>query len=128
MTSDIISIAQKVRNDILNHPKVRKHFCDNLGGCCAIASARLHVELKKNNINSKICLNNNHCFLIVDTNIVDITATQFGSKYPEVLIVKFGDSGYNAWWSIEYVCHSIDDLLRIQRLNGWPKEQMIDYI
>lgn len=63
-------------------------WCSDLCGACAVASVLLHRRFRALGFRSRVCLNRdeNHCYVIVDSVIFDITATQFGVNYPRVLI------------------------------------------
>ncbi len=69
-----------------------KRFQDkDLSGCCAIVSYNLFETLKRNNIKTTLAIATfeefGHCFLQFEDKILDVTATQFSSRIPEVLII-----------------------------------------
>lgn len=71
---------------------------ENLGNWCGIASRALSMHLTKRGIRNKLIFGyfnsrskgteafGNHCWVIVGSNIIDITATQFGD-FPSVHVV-----------------------------------------
>lgn len=55
-------------------------FDKDLCGMCALASTKLHHELKKQGIESHLQYADGHVYLKVGERIVDVTATQFGTR------------------------------------------------
>jgi len=95
-----------------------------LNGMCAIASCHLFKQLQDAGIDSRIAINDQHCFLIVDHYIVDVTASQFG--LPCVFIGSLeNDECDHDFFMIEEEFHSIADLYQYQIDNGWPLEQRV---
>ncbi len=95
-----------------------------LNGMCAIASCHLFNELKKAGIDSRIAINDQHCFLIVDNYIVDVTASQF--DLPCVFIKHLDDAECeHDFFIVENEFDSIADLYQYQIDEGWPLEQLV---
>lgn len=79
-----IQVRKRVKK--LNREVLDYELCwnSNLAGGCLMSSYMLQYVLKKQGIKSKLirgrCRDNYHWWLVIDNNIVDITATQFGVK------------------------------------------------
>lgn len=95
---------------------------DDLAGMCAIASGYLHRLLDKAEIESFLCVNDHHCFLISSGYIVDITATQYGFR-PITIIPE--DKVDQEFWFIEKRFKTVESLLDYQIDAGWPSDQMV---
>lgn len=117
--------------------QVRKYFDENhesygvdedLMGLCAIASAKLFIELKKHGYNPQIAENTCHCFLVVNDHIVDITAGQFDKQRRIVIkhlskrIKKLNHVEY--YWEVEKLFDSVKDLRTYQFEMRWPNCQI----
>lgn len=78
------------------HKKNPLWIGEDLNGACAIASYSLYEFLKNNNLNSKFVLGTyndiKHCWVELDKQIIDLTATQFGSIHKVYTPLK--DSNY----------------------------------
>lgn len=108
---------------------------DTLEGMCAIASCNLFQRLKNRNIESRLHINEWHCFLTVDGKILDVTATQF-KKLPKVLFCEKNDkilqkkyiSRYSPseaeFWKIGKTFTSIRGLQKFQIREGWDEAQI----
>ena len=97
----IRSIAQRVRSRVLEH----RHNLDvdiDLGGACAIASVALVRVLKREGIDATLVLGQyrnalgNHCWVLVGSRIVDLTATQYHATVEVVRIVSQSEPDYEA--------------------------------
>ena len=58
---------------------------------CAIASLHLYLLLRKNDYPAKIIeidgdILGGHCYVICGKYMLDVTATQFSTKYPRILV------------------------------------------
>lgn len=100
----------------------------DLCGWCAIASARLHKELKKSDIDSTICMyegvDGSHVFLLVDDHVVDITATQFHQhRKTPVLIMHEREAEMYEHYQISKTFTTVKQLISDQKKNRWPVDQ-----
>ena len=101
----------------------QKFNCDDdLAGMCAISSGYLYRLLRKAGIESFLCVNHEHCFVLANDYIVDITATQYGLK--PVTIVEV-EKAYQEFWFIENKFKTPEDLFEHQFDEGWPFDQMV---
>jgi hypothetical protein len=97
------------------------HAEPDLSCACAIASALLFHNLKRSGIEATIGYNICHCWVEVGHLIVDITATQFGKKYPPVYLA--GRSIGGRWHSTS----KFSDIRAFKehlRAEAWPEEQI----
>lgn len=95
-----------------------------MDGLCAIASAKLHTELKDAGIKSTFLVKHDeggHCYLVTDRgHIVDVTATQFGKyKYPKVLITVDSPKSKQNMWKGGKEHSSVSDLVADLKKHGW---------
>lgn len=119
----LYNIARACRKRIEKYAK-DFYFPDNLEELCAISSATLFEEFKKHGIKAKIISNSFHCFIRIDDKIVDITATQFGTHYPKILIQKAEEFKKNIYYKEEYSFTSIKKLYNWQYKREWPNRQL----
>lgn len=115
-------IADNIRNDILAFRKAcADEFGYSLECFCAICSYALWKYLRKKKIASKFVLGDyrgyDHCFLIIEDYVVDITATQFGLS--ELEIVEFEGSDYDYYKSNQDAVNHVN--------LDWPKDQSPKY-
>jgi hypothetical protein len=111
---NIYNIAKVTRKELQG--LINKHFDPSWACSCAVCSWQLTKVLKNFGYNSIFAIgsynNDNHAFVIVDCQIVDITGTQFNLK--EIEIRNFDDRDY----AVELMGQpAIKDLI------NWPKEQ-----
>lgn len=135
----VVDVATRVRGWTERFAK-RSYFPRDLAGACAWGSAVLHHHLQRVGVSSKIAYNDGHCFVLVNSHIVDVTATQFVRQQNHdmymsqdgVLIVraaewkKYCDSRRvyaGEYWEHERVFVSVDSLIKHLMLMGWPSEQ-----
>lgn len=95
---------------------------DDLAGMCAIASGYLHHLFNQLGIESYLCVNHEHCFVIANDHIVDITATQYGLK--PITIVEVNKANQEFWF-VEQKFKTPEGLLEYQFDAGWPFDQMV---
>jgi hypothetical protein len=121
----IQAIALKTREWAINTRT--DDFSEHLAGMCAIASAELFKRLKAEGFKPKICFTEEHTFILVDGLVVDVTATQFGSRYKPVSILPFEEAVEDGVWGmeIEYSTRSLKSAAEFQAEVGWPKYQRI---
>ena len=126
MTSEFLLLklketARSARRWAMRHRQ--KFNCDDdLAGMCAISSGYLYRLLRKAGIESFLCVNHEHCFVLANDYIVDITATQYGLK--PVTIVEV-EKAYQEFWFIENKFKTPEDLFEHQFDEGWPFDQMV---
>ncbi len=105
---------------------VNDKFEEDLCGMCAIASAELFRRLKDMGYSPKIALYDGddhcHCFVLVNGQIVDVTATQFGKNPVE--IVNTNEKNLPDFWNPNMVFNSVEELIANQVTNGWPQYQI----
>ena len=112
----VLKAAQAVRKEVeiwahrLSDPEDCMIDPDSLTGCCAIASYLLHRTLTHLGIKSTLTMGRffvngrpswdddanehcNHCWVVVDGQIVDVTASQFGCPDP-VFVGPIDDDRY----------------------------------
>ena len=119
----IKNIAKGVRSWAEDmHKKQPFHYTEDLCGLCAIASAKLHKELKKQKIKSEIHFIDYHVFLMVDNYILDVTATQFG--YRNKIIFRRNKKNNPHCWNSSEVFQDTKELIMKQCKEGWPREQV----
>ena len=115
--------------------RVRDALPRNVGGLCAIASARLHNSLKDVGIVSTFLVTENcdfsHVFLKVpdvegQDMLLDITASQFDHKAQvEFEPLQEVDTEKFEWWHEPQEVTSSEELLRLQEEAGWPRDQLV---
>lgn len=101
-----------------------------LCGMCARSSANLYKRLKRYRFNPKIHCSRvgygGHVFLSCSGYIIDVTATQFDSSYPKVLIYKSSSKfveSIHVGLQISFKC--LRDFRWWQYRMCWPKDQMV---
>ena len=127
-TQRILDAAQRIRVWAENLPANRRRRDQrSLDGFCAIASARLWLELRTLGITAELRVHDgyegSHVFLAVDDHVLDITATQFGLK-PIVYLHERLAAAHSFY---EYCCvfDNPRDLQAHQRAEGWPADQTV---
>lgn len=107
--------------------KHRHYFPVDLGGLCAIASRRIHAQLKRKGIPSTLHLYEGdwygHCFVTVGNYVVDVTATQFRVR-GKVMVIPRASAKREFWQSTKRF-KSEKELLAYQRDIRWPTEQRV---
>lgn len=127
----IRTIARRVRK--WAEKKIEEHdgFGADLDCFCAIGARELFRALckEKHFENVSICMNNDgisdHCFVMCDGYIVDITATQFSGN--AAVVVKPRENvnlERHPYWNITEECKSVRTFNKRLKETGWPEEQM----
>jgi hypothetical protein len=100
-------------------------YWEGCGGLCAVTSAKIFLDLQQLGIKSKLVMNNNHTFLLVDKHIVDVTATQFRGYIQDKINIVPEEEAYNGnyFWDTVWTFTSLESLLKFQKENGWPEYQ-----
>lgn len=118
----ILTIARQVRK----WAEDQNWKSSDLMGMCGIAAAELWRQLKKNGIESTICVwdedFSGHCFVVVDETetLVDVTATQFGK--PKVVVKKYRQCK-GSFWDVTYTFSDPKELVTYQKAAHWPTSQ-----
>ena len=109
-------IAKVVRKELIDFVQSKIYFRPNWSGSCLICSWVLDRVYREFGIDSNLCIgrydNSDHAFVIVDNNVIDITATQF--LRDEVVIEPYQNSDYSILFSGKSV--KLD-------IRNWPTEQ-----
>ena len=104
-------------------------FHHDLCGWCARASAELMIRLRRNASlrNIQIAFNPMHAFVIINGDtVVDVTATQFGSRYPQILIGSTSElQKLAAYWDPDDVFDCVAAARGYQQKLRWPIHQQI---
>lgn len=114
----LLSICQKVRKKIEKLSREVDFSDDTLAGLCGIASGYLFLALQKAGIKAKIAVSEIHAFILVEDQIVDITASQFGLE--DICIVDT-KTAIEDFWEIEFVFKTLRGFINHQR--EWLTEQ-----
>ena len=130
MKSRVKEIAESVREKCRLYALKDGNYCPDLTGLCAIASYILKSSLRKEKIKSRVICGvfdessnfefweneeeDNHCWLEVDNEIVDITASQFGLEDIHITVAK--DSRYKKNLEIKRI--------KLLKDRGWPDYQL----
>lgn len=128
-TQRILDAAQRIRVWAENLPANRRRRDQrSLDGFCAIASARLWLELRKQGITAELRVHTDstgasHVFLAVDDHVLDITATQFGLK--PVVYMHEREAARYRFYDVWHVFSNPRDLQDHQRAEGWPADQTV---
>jgi len=103
-------------------------FSNDLEGMCAIAAAKLFIDLTNAGFKCKIGYSDNncfcHCFVICNNYyIVDVTATQFDKDNVVILPRKITQQHW--FWKITKKFDSVKALYDYQHKEGWPPHQIV---
>ena len=102
---------------------------ESLGGMCARASALLSTLLTQAKIKHELAYGDGHVYIECDGYVIDVTATQFGEQYGMTLIrPQFEMQNkelHDTWWRTSKLFKNINHLIRWQKKNSWPEEQMV---
>ena len=99
-------------------------WSSDLCGMCAICSYELARRLNRAGFHPKIIVNEIHTFVKVKSYIVDITATQFESDYPKVVIKKEKDTNKLPYYWEEENSFSFGNYKKLKRIfSNWPESQ-----
>jgi hypothetical protein len=123
--------GEKVREWAENRCRI-----SNLSGFCSICSAKLFLALQERGIDVDIVESDFHVWLESNGKIIDITATQYGTEFPPVFIVRKSmvKKGLNHWLEGESglgnYLNSMDDWPSYQRptrykipIKKWAKDR-----
>jgi len=100
----------------------------DLNGWCAKCSAELYRRLKRAGISSEIHMSSNewgsHVYLVVEDHIVCVTATQFSSFYPDVMIQHQREMDGEEFFTTTETFKNPEELRELQKKNKWPSYQI----
>ncbi len=114
-------IAKQTRKWARDKARQEKSFPPDLNGMCGVATARLFEDLLAAGFSPEIAINSEHCFVICNGQVVDVTATQFGYRPVEVRPLMRSQESF---WEICSTFRSSEELAEHQKINGWPEEQI----
>lgn len=105
------------------------HVDDTLAGLCAIATVYLGSLLEQAGYQPIYALRcSDHCFIVCNGLVVDVTATQFNRKPIEIIPVLEARKHCDQWgdviWSIDTSFESPHRLVRRLKKDKWPEEQV----
>ncbi len=132
LRTTVSTAARKVRAwcEAENAKRECSRATENLGGWCAIASARLWRELQAKGINAEIHLSQEgdcaHVFLVIDDHVVDVTATQFRPfSHQPLVIMHLKEAEVHWFYQTSKKFNDADKLREDQVTNGWPPNQTV---
>jgi hypothetical protein len=111
----------------------RPDVSETLCGMCAIASADVFRRLKVAGFKPEIWFKPDHSFVHVKGYIVDVTATQFDSRYDKVIVIPIEQAMLDSLWSdgigdedcIEFRAKTLRAAAVFQEESDWPEHQRI---
>lgn len=135
---EIQRIARKTRGEMKRIIKRSNYFPSDCAGLCGIAAARLFQRLKKHGYVPKIAYSQNHCFVLCNGYIVDVTATQFNGEFettPTVVVAidyvkrllrEYGTEAHEDlyYWIPTKTFTSIRSFILWQKRTGWDTQQI----
>lgn len=127
---EIFDIATDARGFMQHFAKNNPHIGDvrTLACYCAIAAAHLFTALKENGFDAKVAVNDLHAFVLVNKGkyIVDVTATQFGDEYPEVVLMPLNATlRYETFWKPQKTFTDLTRVREHQVRRQWAEEQRV---
>ena len=138
---DLRKLAETARKWAEELAEKSPNFTGNLQGMCALASRKLHKDLKESKIKAKLAYLNNSCyqhvFLIVpgkksgssevafsEDQIVDIGCSIYGEDDVCIFDITKHDPVSQPWWSYEQAYSSESGLISRQKKDKWPACQI----
>lgn len=121
---EIRTIARRVRRWAERVAASNNDYGADLAGMCAVASRQLLTELLSAGYQAKVAYQWNHCFVLVEGYIVDITATQFNQ--PKVIVRcldRAKKRGLPQYWRHTNTYKTSYGLNRRLIKDHWPKHQ-----
>lgn len=106
-------------------------YDDRLGGMCAIASSHLWFLFQDAGFKPQIALSQNswngaHVFVILDNEMWDVTASQFGAKVPDIVCMPAEEAAKARWyWKPLKTFNTPAELRQDQIETGWPSDQTV---
>lgn len=104
----------------------------DLNGMCAKATAELWRALVRLGFTPEIhmwlCpmdMETAHVFLVVDDHVVDVTATQFSKMRDHIVYIEHKRIAEQwDWYQSQTVFKTPEELIRNQKKNKWPADQV----
>jgi len=125
LRSKVLLIAKRVRQWTQEKAEKAKYNTHTLCGWCAISSAHLFRELRKENIQAELHYVSGHCFVVVDDYIVDVTATQFSELDAKDVFIMHHKAAQEYWfYRTEQVFYTPSELREHQFRESWPRKQI----
>jgi hypothetical protein len=122
----IIKCAQSAREWADGHARYHTIFNSSLQGMCAITSAYLFELLIQAGLKAKIAYNDNHCFILTNGYLVDVTASQFPDIKEKICIQKYNQLQCPPrYWRISKKFNSVLELQMYQQEHFWPNYQIV---
>lgn len=119
----IRTIARRVRRWAERVDERRDGKDPNLGGLCAIASRQLHAELVLAGYEARIAYRQEHCFVLVEDYLVDVTASQFGG--PRIVVRQIKRLDPVPWyWQHQRTYKTNRGFNARLKKDRWPRMQM----
>jgi len=119
---NIVKLREEVVNNVIL--KEDNYFNLKMSGFCANMSFLVFNYLKSYGENPLFVVNDNHCFILLEENILDLTATQFivkrGGYYDKVYVDFRTDNGA---WAEKCIFNSNDQIEKYFATSDWPYEQ-----
>jgi hypothetical protein len=104
-------------------------WTEDMCGLCGIASAELWSRLKEVGIGADLCVwigvVGGHVFVETGDYVLDVTATQFGSSNPKVVIYRKRLARAHPYWNAVRRFYSVQQLHAWQKREKWPIEQQV---
>ena len=123
---DLFENIVKLREEVINNVILKEdnYFNLKMSGFCANMSFLIFNYLKSHGENPLFVVNDNHCFILLEENILDLTATQFlvkrGGYYDKVHVDFRSDNGA---WAEKCILDSNDQIEKYFATSNWPDEQ-----
>jgi hypothetical protein len=125
------SNLELIRSDVLNNVIMCKgsSFNDSLTGFCANMSYLVFHYLYHLHYEPLLVVNDNHCFVLLDGFIIDLTASQFSTPdlvYSDVEFVNCNNRNKiksSSFWDIQFSTYSDLDFFSFLEKKSWPLEQ-----
>lgn len=98
---------------------------ESLSCMCGISTYVLFVTFKKMGYKPMFCMNDDHCFLRMGDYWIDLTLTQFDTKFPKVYCQKNPHGPYgNHDTNMHRISKKARTITKLQRMfRAWPKDQ-----
>jgi hypothetical protein len=116
----------KLREEVINNVILKddNYFNLKMSGFCANMSFLVHNYLRANGKRSYFVVNEQHCFVILEENLIDLTATQFlqkrGYYYDKVYIDFRKNTGA---WVEDSILYTDEEIKKYFDNSNWPVEQ-----
>ena len=119
----IRAIAHRVRKwaEKLQEQRGERGMWDeNLGCMCGICAYEIFKRARRAGMRCRIAMSCHHAFVIYHGRVVDVTATQFGNRYPKVVVRRLKGSN-DSIWKVRQIFRTTK-ALRIE-MKHWENQQ-----